>query len=1072
MKKMHHILPFAAAMFATCITAFSQPQVLQPPPQTIGLPYTQSAQKVALAKIETCVAIFKGSRYGYIMGKKVRLDDTHWHDEAKRINGVLYIPQAFADALSSKIVTDTPPPYLANKWVYTVQNRRLFDAAGCRKSAYKGRTLLSFEDVVKKMGWQLYQDASGLAIAGSKAPTAFIGREDSNLRLSIITLFDTPEKFADPDIALQFIPSLTRQGKWTQHVKVTPEQLAIIEGDETTEWPTTPTSAYQYEGFNTALLGAKVPPPGQYPRILFSEADVPTLYQRIRKTKMGQMSLTEIEYLLNNTFLNPATDDGKVFDLLAANKTQDLEFDKQTFTYGNGPKPIKGGIPNLLHSFKGYKAGIYNSHVSYYPECFTSMALYALLTQNDALGKKTANALVNYYAMREPVLDEVLHISDSEFGSRYVRNTTDTFEINGNGATNSWRTAVSLMAHMNLPFALDFAGKWMTNDQKAVMQRIIAKTTYGMRAYGQDGPKRFRDINWMTWDLTNFLALTAIEGTPGFDKEAYQTGKESVEAFCEWGIDSCGVVYESNGKTPGGFQFQFLSMIALARRGDNYLAHPHFRKLLTGQVQMTSPTGKVVVNSGTQYSPYSRQMLSYQFASELKAFFPNEKKADYILSQSKQYADANDEYHRHWQFDAFVPDQYKQKLLTYKRLRMPSVMYPGFVHSFLYDADFEQVSRADLQLPTIFSDPVHGVFSAYSHQHTDAVWMNMLVRPDHYLGAGHHHADAGMFHFSGLGVDWFTQSPFHQEFNSKYHNAVLVDGIGEPYPIPGVCLAYQAAATYLGCTKGSNGSAIASANLTQSYTYRWQTQPQQVWTPEADKMGWELEPSARNLQLFAGTARYKMRPWWASHNYSNYIPTCRALFNPMQYVFRSTALINGQQPYGLVLDDLHKDSATHLYQWTANLNGGVWEADIPNLSANQLVLGYRADNESNTPTAKLRPKKGDPLLLVCALGLEQSNDATLPLLLVSKEQGPDTKKNEVQWYHRISINHRNTSVHYKVLLLPFRFGDALPTIAYQQQTATIAWPNGTKETIHFTEQASGRTLITVKQNGNTILNNP
>ena len=153
-----------------------------------------------------------------------------------------------------------------------------------------------------------------------------------------------------------------------------------------------------------------------------------------------------------------------------------------------------------------------------------------------------------------------------------------------------------------------------------------------------------------------------------------------------------------------------------------------------------------------------------------------------------------------------------------------------------------------------------------------------------------------------------------------------MDGESEPTAIPGGPLGYNGAATYLGATIGDNAS-VGSADLTYAYSWRWNTQPPQVWSDELKAMDWELDPSPENLRIWAGTARYKMRPWWANYNYSNYIPTSRAPFNPMQYVFRSTALVRGTHPYGIVVDDLKKDESPHLYQWAGMLNGGVWQAD-------------------------------------------------------------------------------------------------------------------------------------------------
>ena len=1022
-------------------------QTLPPPAQNLGMPYTTSARPQAIAKIKNYIAVFAGSRYAWVKGYKVRLDEVNWRDEAFGKGGIIYVPAAFAGILMLKeIKPDVAPAYLVDKWVYSLERPKV-SLENVRKIDVDGRTYFAFADFAKANGLKVFENPKGLAIAGSDL-IKFSDKEKP-LLLSVITQFDSPEKLADPDIATQYIPSLQLQGTWTDHVKVTPEQMKILEGPET-KWTTTPESQYDYRGFNSKLLGSKVPAPGIYPRILFNMEDVPMLAERIQKSKVALKSLIEVEYLLKKNWWDPTTSDGQIFKKLASGDLAGLEWPE-----------VPDGSPatSVSQQFKGQKPGIYNSHIAYVPECLTDMALYCLLTNDDVHGRQAAAAIANYFKLREPLIDEWNAASDSEFGTSYKRPDGKTANVEGNGANTQWRNIHGIVAQMNLGLALDFSGKWMTSQEKDLMRRVIAKATYGRRAYGQDGPIRFRDINWVAWDLPNFLALAAIEGLEGFDKEAYQSNCETVRAFCEWGIDNSGVIYESNGKTPGGMQFQTLSMIALARRGENLWGHPHVRKLLQGQIQMTSPNGQVIVNSGTQYVPFSQQTFSLQLVDEYKAFFPNDLSADYLLSQSGNELPE--------EFDAV---KYRETVATIQRLRMPSPMYPGFVNSLLYDADYKFTTRADLKLPLNFNAPVHGVFSSYSDASTDATWINMMVRPDHYLGAGHHHADAGMIHFSALGVNWFTESPFPQVYDGKYHNQVLVDGESEPEGSSGVGNGYQAAAKYLGAESNAEGG-FASADLTNSYSYRWQTQPGPIWGDKVQALKWELDPSPENLKMFAGTAHYKMRPWWATYTYSNYIATSRSLFNPMQFVYRTVGLVRGQHPYGVVIDDLKKDNQNHLFQWTAMLNGGVWQADVPGLSQGQVALAYRkTESGQNVPKTLITPQKGEPLLLLCTLGLQQKSDASLPLMQVSTENGVADKQGKAQPYDRISINVKAKDVSYKVLLVPFRYGDLLPKITYNaaKGNVIIQYENQSDE-ISFTSTSDNRTRLKVTRGGNELI---
>jgi len=1067
-----------------CLSVKAQLPKLTSPQQDQGLPYTRSARPRALEAIKGTTALFIGGRYAYINGYKVRLDTKDiLHSEAVLQNGKLFVPGPFASLITQKEFNPKPIPKdltsIADKWVYEADRHEVKLPPSVQQIKVDGKNYFSAADLAKSAGKEVFQTKRGLLLISNT--TILYKDRDKVLDDCVITLFDTPEKLADPDIATEYIPTLKRQGKWTDYIKVTPEQMAILNGKET-EWPFTEKQSFDYSGINTSLFGSKLPKPGVYPRVLFSPEDVPEIAARIKHSKLGQMSWLKTEYLLEKSWFDPSTSDGKLFVKLATGDTANLTW------------PVTDGmwINEYSNNFKDEQPGIFNTHVGYVPECLVSIALYCLLNNDNKHGQMVAHAISNYYLLREQLLDSLDKMSDSQLGSEdfadagvcsetNTRSTGGPITVNRSNLKSSvnkppvndhqFRSGGGLLPHMNLGLSLDFAGKWMSDKEKDNMRRIIVKATYGKRAYGQDGPKRFRDVNWMAWDLPLFLAVSAIEGLDGFDKEVYESNVETIKSFCEWGLDKDGVVYESNGKTPGGFQFLFLSMMSLARRGDNMFGHPHLRKFLTSQIMMTSPSGKVVVNSGTQYVPFSRQIVSLQFVSELKAIYPTDKAADLILSQSRiNYAFTKDDYYRQWILDDFNPKTFIEHLPNKERLRLPSIMYPGFTTGFLYDCDYQSVSKSDLNLPLQFDAPIHGVFSAFSDASPDATWINMMVRPDHYLGAGHHHADAGMFHFSSLGIDWFTESPFGQEYAGRYHNEVLVDGNSEPDGIKGVNLGYQAAATYLGANANKMGG-FASADLTQTYTYRWQTQPQQTIIEEAKKMNWEMEPSDRILKLFAGTARYKFRPWWPTYNYSNYMATSRCLYNKMEYVYRSFGLVRGKHPYGVVLDDLKKDENIHLYQWTAMLNGGVWQADIKGLGENQFVLGYNESYEKASGLKQLiTPSKGDPLLLVCSVNTNQKVANGMPFIQVSTEVGPTiVNQSKITYYDRLTVNTQGDKANYHMLLIPFKYGDELPAISSVGNQTTIQWEDGQTDKLIFVTDVTSRTKVVVMREGKEVV---
>jgi len=1029
-----------------CLFASAQAPKLSPPPQDQGLPYTRSCRPRALEALKGTTAIFAGSRYAYVNGYKIRLDTKDiLRAEAVLQNGKVFVPEAFATIINQKEIHPKPIPkgleILQPRWVYEVDRPIYTLPASVETITLKGALYFSADDLAKALGKQILLTKRGLLLISDKPITY----QDTDPVLSdcIVSIFDTPEKLMDPDIATKYIPTLKAQGKWTDHARVKPEDLKALEEGKETEWKFTPKSEYDYTGFNQSLLGSKVPAPGVYPRLLFSPEDIPMLQKHITENKMAQKTFAEIEILFKKTWLDPTTSDGKLFDKLATG-----DFDK------NVPAGMGTNTYAVVGLTKDFKPGIQTSHTNYITNCLTTMALYCLLTDNDALGKKVADALCNYYIIADKLVENHLRTSDSEFG------------ISGDDANNAetaWRGMIGMVPHMDLALSLDYAGKYMTPEQRRFVQLLIAKATYGRRTGGGDGPRRgWRDINHVTWHLTHHLTIAAIEGLDGFDPEAYASGCELASDFLEWGIDNKGQMFESNGKSGGGFEFEMLAMIMQARRGDNLFGHPHLRKMLTAQVYTTSPNRKETLSSGT----WGGSPFTLSGTLILKSFYPNDRAADFLLQNG--YPDIN--------CSTFDLAAYKSQLERNSHgVRLPGANYPAFVMPFPYVTDWKPTTRADLKIPNDWNTEVHGILSASSDTTENAAWLCFHTRNNHYIGSGHHHADIGMYYFSGLGVNWITESPSPKAYSGRYHNEVIIDGKAESE-------GPAAGGDYIGANLKPLG-AFSSENMTYSYTYQWCTQVSK-WgegfntiDSSVAKDGWELETRPDNFKYFVGTTHYKMRYWWPSYNYSNYVPNLRALWNPVEYVYRSAGLIKGTHPYSIIVDDAKKDANQHLYQWTAMTAKGVWKADYKNVPQGGIVLSYDEKLvklwEKGTDVAPLSKNNGDPMLLVYSIA--KPNDENNLMIEDVKE---DTKQNGITFsnfassigsYNRLVINKHTVTANFKVLLIPFKYGEELPIISTENNKATITWKDGQKDVLDFAIDGTNRTKVMVKRDGKEVV---
>ena len=152
---------------------------------------------------------------------------------------------------------------------------------------------------------------------------------------------------------------------------------------------------------------------------------------------------------------------------------------------------------------------------------------------------------------------------------------------------------------------------------------------------------------------------------------------------------------------------------------------------------------------------------------------------------------------------------------------------------------------------------------------------------------------------------------------------------------------------------------------------------------------------------------------------------------------------------------------------------GVWKADYNNVPNGGVVLGYdeKLVNkwEKGTDVAPLSPKKGDPLLLVYSIA--KSNDDNKVVMEDVKE---DTKLNGIKFpnfvqsigsYNRLSIDRNTITANFKVLLIPFRYGEELPTINTQDNQTTISWKDGQKDEVEFKVDDTNRTRVVVKRDG-------
>ena len=143
------------------------------------------------------------------------------HPDAVLQKGKLFVLEAFASLISQNELNLKPIPKglikIEDKWAYKVERTTINSPASVETISFDGKSYFSAADLAIAIEKKVLQTPRGLLLISNK-PIVYKGTHDKVLDDCVVTLFDTPDKLVDPDIATEYIPTLKRQGKWTDYV--------------------------------------------------------------------------------------------------------------------------------------------------------------------------------------------------------------------------------------------------------------------------------------------------------------------------------------------------------------------------------------------------------------------------------------------------------------------------------------------------------------------------------------------------------------------------------------------------------------------------------------------------------------------------------------------------------------------------------------------------------------------------------------------------------------------------------------------------------------------------------------
>ena len=785
---------------------------------------------------------------------------------------------------------------------------------------------------------------------------------------------------------------------------------------------------------------SKVPPPGVHPRILLSPEDLPDLRRRLKETETGRALYATLKSRTDGALRDSKEWSSQLYAKLAAGD--------------------EVGVLALVDKHNGFPSGI--GHYQPWLYAIVMESFDAMVSADEAQGKQAATAIATYAKLIQQNLEKVLSAPMND----------DVWRAKTSGPTTGYGSSDQGMregvgGHL-LGYAYDFSYNFMTDAQRSTVRGVISTATKGRLWMGARLPHHFRNWNWIAVGLQQPLLALAIEGEEGFDPRVYKLGVEIARDYLTYAISPSGQSTEAVGYTQFGLVWGNPFFVAATRRGDNLLAHSHHRAMLDWYLQSLEPS----LDHFTSHGDGGDGPPSIWTLAMWKYFYPKDPRANFLWKCFATKSEGT----------SLAANAIDMKMNPATRHLSVSDRFSQFKGEFHIiepmlwvsnDRGDKPLDPVGLKFPTMMFDPLRGSLNARSGWDKDATTVQFECRVDS-VGGSHEHADRTNFTFFALGRAW--ASDYFRSVETRHHNNILIDGLGQgQWPGPGKWLGHQ--------EKG--GLLFASADAKDAYGWWW---PKQIASEPADferfkfarwasyakesaifrekyaDVPFERDPRPAVAAFWKGYEKTDPRLWdedgWP----------VRLAHNPVQRAFRSIVFSRASSPWLLVVDDIQKDGKERLYEWLMQTG---FDTETVSIDGNDIVLGDATVNRK--AGGMPAPKKGERQLLVRVLDLKDPADAhsytTKPSFRLEAFERKDTLVPEEKtgalsgsrsfgMDKRLVIASRAVAPDFKILLFPYRHGDALPVTTWNQPRSELSISAGGKiQTLSFTKNESGRTLI-------------
>ncbi len=783
-----------------------------------------------------------------------------------------------------------------------------------------------------------------------------------------------------------------------------------------------------------------VPPAGVHPRILFAPEDLPRIRKNLKSNEAGLATLAALRAQLKKGIDAKDTWEGQCFSALASGNLEAFKAAYKESPMDDSP-PGSGFRMNIPGRSPATRWGMRNPLLV----GIEAKALLALLDDDETAGKQVAAALATYAQFVGPKVDEA--------------NTKPRQEFH-------WYSTRYLVPN-EVAYGYDWAWKWMTPEQREKLSSLIVRATAGKFTLGMDLPAHWRNWNHIGMTESYAACLFATEGEPGDDPRGLDRIFEVYRDYLTYGINAQGSGTEGIGYQTMGIGHISSPLVAFANRGKNLLTHPHWRRHTESWlVQAMQPFGGAWQScSDLGNFPPSLWMLGPQ-----KYFYPDSPGIDFVLRNhpdimKKDWAGiAANACEVQWILPV-VPDEKDTR-------------------------EAAQKEAADLAGGGLtFYDKERGSLYTRTGWGADDLNLHVDCKEDTTF-ANHDHPDRGQFTLAALGRAWACDG--YRDTESKYHNVVTIDGRGQSYFTP--------PGRWIDMRETPDA---VTAIVDAKYCWDWQWMKSSFTESKASlelRDHGNFVEAAERLQSRIPLEKWEADPLPVVKAYNEGFATrengdprmwddedgwvVRAPWYPVQKAFRTVTLAKGKHPYVLVVDDIRKDDAEHLYEWRMNMPPDVSAVSIkgPDILLGDLTTKREpvALNFAFQGATGLVPAKGDRLLLLRTVDIATPDLPTLqPIPMVAAMEYKKTDDSH-QFSGRslgmgtqVVIGSRSVEPGFVMLLYPHRQGGELPATTWNEDKTrlTIAWKDQT-DTYAVAVTPEGRRTFTRLLDSDSVLSKP